>query len=71
MTQIVADIEETSIQVKQIAKSSKTKVTVYLPEEAEKALAELYIARYRNDRKADRSSIVAEAILAFAKQETR
>jgi hypothetical protein len=39
--------------------NKKTKVTVYLTEEAEQALAELYIARYRKDRKVDCEAIQA------------
>ena len=42
--------------------NKKVKVSVYLTEEAENALAELYITRYRKDRKTDRSAIVSEAI---------
>jgi hypothetical protein len=60
--------EEVRSSSKQAVKSHKIKVTVYLPEEVEQALAELYIERYRNDRKTDRSTIVAEAIVAFAQQ---
>ena len=62
--------EEISGQIEPIAKTNKkTKVTVYLTEEAERAFAELYINRYRNDRKIDRSTIACEAIQAlFAKE---
>lgn len=52
-----------------VKSSKKTKVTVYLTEEAEKAFAELYIARYRKDRKVDRSTIACEAILALFEKE--
>lgn len=51
--------------------NKKTKVTVYLSEEAEKALAELYITRYRKDRKVDRSTIACEAILGLFEKELR
>lgn len=61
--------KETSSSLKEGAKSKRIKVSVYLPEEVEKALVELYFARYRNDRKIDKSKIVAEAIMALAKQE--
>jgi hypothetical protein len=49
--------------------NKKTKVTVYLTEEAEKAFAELYITRYRRDRKVDRSTIACEAILDLFEKE--
>lgn len=49
--------------------NKKTKVTVYLTEEAEKAFAELYITRYRKDRKVDRSTIACEAIQALFEKE--
>ena len=49
--------------------NKKTKVTVYLTEEAEKAFAELYITRYRRDRKVDRSTIACEAILGLFEKE--
>ncbi len=49
--------------------NKKTKVTVYLTEEAEKAFAELYITRYRRDRKVDRSMIACEAILGLFEKE--
>lgn len=53
-----------------IAKSNKkVKASVYLTEEAEQALTELYITRYRKDRKTDRSAIVSEAILDFYQRE--
>jgi hypothetical protein len=53
-----------------IAKSNKkVKVTAYLTEQVEQALTELYIARYRNDRKVDRSVIISEAILAMYEKE--
>lgn len=61
--------KETSSLLKEGAKSKRIKVSVYLPEEVEKTLVELYITRYRNDRKIDKSTIVAEAIMALAKQE--
>lgn len=46
------------------------KATIYLTEEAEKAFAELYVKRYMEDRKIDRSKIACEAILALHKKET-
>lgn len=49
--------------------NKKTKVTVYLTEEAERAFAELYITRYRKDRKIDRSAIACEAILGLFEKE--
>lgn len=61
--------KETNSSLKEEAKSKRIKVSVYLPEEVEKALVELYLARYRNDRKMDKSKIIAEAIMALAKQE--
>ena len=68
--QIQASDEETINSVGSIAKSNKkVKVAVYLTGEAEKALAELYITRYRKDRKTDRSAIVSEAILDFYQRE--
>lgn len=68
--QIQSGDEEANSQVDLIAKSNKkTKVTVYLTEEAEQAFAELYIARYRQNRKVDRSMIACEAILDFYQKE--
>lgn len=62
--------EEASSQVASIAKPNKRiKLSVYLSEEVEQALTELYIARYRNDRKVDRSAIVSEAIQAMFEKE--
>jgi len=53
-----------------IGKSNKkVKVTAYLTEQVEQALTELYIARYRSDRKVDRSVIISEAILAMYEKE--
>lgn len=70
--QVHSGDEETINAVESIAKSNKkVKVSVYLTEEAEKALAELYITRYRKDRKTDRSAIVSEAIQAFYEKESR
>ena len=54
-----------------IKSNKKTKVTVYLTEEAEKAFAELYITRYRKDRKVDRSMIACEAILGLFEKELK
>ena len=63
-------IEEPKSQIDaKAASNKKTKVTIYLTEEAEQAFAELYIHRYRNDRKVDRSSIACEAILALFEKE--
>lgn len=64
--------EEASSQVTSVVKpNKKIKLSVYLSEEVEQALTELYIARYRNDRKVDRSAIVSEAIQAmFEKEQT-
>lgn len=62
--------EEASSQVASITKpNKKIKLSVYLSEEIEQALTELYIARYRNDRKVDRSAIVSEAIQAMFEKE--
>ena len=65
--------QEAGSQIESIAKSNKkTKVTVYLTEEAERAFAEIYIARYRKDRKIDRSTIACEAIQdLYAKEQAR
>lgn len=52
--------EETNSQVVKLTK--KTKVTIYLTEEAEHAFTELYIHRLRKDRKIDRSIIACDAI---------
>lgn len=68
--QLQSSDEEANSQVELIAKSNKkTKVTVYLTEEAERAFAELYIARYRKDRKVDRSTIACEAIQMLYEKE--
>ena len=65
--------KEVDGQIEPIAKpNKKTKVTVYLTEEAERAFAELYISRYRKDRKIDRSMIACEAIQdLYAKEQAR
>ena len=55
--------EETNSQV--VKSTKKTKVTIYLTEEAEHAFTELYIARYRKNKKIDRSTIACEAIQAL------
>ena len=47
----------------------KTKITLYLTEEAEHALTELYIHRLRKDRKTDRSLIVCDAFQALYERE--
>lgn len=49
--------------------NKKTRVSIYLTEEAEHAFTELYIARYRKDRKIDRSAVACEAILALYNKE--
>ena len=68
--QLQVSDEELESQSKQAAKSNKkVKVTAYLPEQVEQALTDLYIARYRNDRKVDRSIIISEAILAMYEKE--
>jgi hypothetical protein len=70
--QVQPSDEETSNQIDSFAKSNKkTKATIYLTEEAERAFAELYIARYRKDRKVDRSTIACEAIQALYERECR
>lgn len=70
--QVHSSDEETVNSVESIAKSNKkVKVSAYLTEEAEKALAELYTTRYMKDRKTDRSAIVSEAILAFYEKESK
>lgn len=64
--------EETSSPAILITRSSKKiKATIYLTEEAERAFAELYIARYRKDRKVDRSTIACEAIQELYERECR
>ena len=57
-------------QEESVAKSDKKfKATIYLTEKAERAFAELYVKRYMEDRKIDRSTIACEAILAFYEKE--
>lgn len=63
------EAEEANIQIERSAKSIKTKATIYLTEEAENAFTELYIARYRKNRKIDRSTIACEAIQALYEKE--
>ena len=60
--------EEISSQV--VKSTKKTKVTIYLTEEAEHAFTELYIARYRKNKKIDRSTIACEAIQAMYEKES-
>lgn len=68
--QLQSDHEEANSQIESIARSNKkTKVTVYLTEEAEQALAELYITRYRKNRKTDRSMIACDAIQMLYEKE--
>jgi hypothetical protein len=70
MQQLSSSNEDLEAQNKQVAKSNKkVKVTAYLPQEVEQALTDLYIDRYRNDRKVDRSIIISEAILAMYEKE--
>lgn len=59
--------EEVNSQV--VKSTKKTKVTIYLTEEAEHAFTELYIARYRKNKKIDRSTIACEAIRALYEKE--
>ena len=47
----------------------KTKITLYLTDEAEHALTELYIHRLRKDRRTDRSLIACDAIQALYERE--
>lgn len=60
--------EETNSQV--VKSTKKTKVTIYLTEEAEHAFTELYIARYRKNKKIDRSTIACEAIQALYEKDS-
>ena len=73
MSQAVQETKESlaeSSQEKSKAKSDKKfKATIYLTEEAERAFAELYVKRYIEDRKIDRSTIACEAILALHEKE--
>ena len=73
MNQVVQETKEDlaeSSQDKSKAKSDKKfKATIYLTKKAERAFAELYVSRYMEDRKADRSTIACEAILALHKKE--
>ncbi len=50
-------------------KTNKIKFSMYLSEEAELALREIYIHRLRKDRKADRSKIACEALLGLYEKE--
>lgn len=55
-----------------MAKDKKThKLSVYMSDEVESALTELYITRYRKDRKITRSDVAAEAILALYEKEVQ
>jgi len=73
MSQAVQETKESlaeSSQGKSKAKSDrKFKATIYLTEKAERAFAELYVNRYMEDRKIDRSTIACEAILALYEKE--
>lgn len=66
-TMQLLETEEPNVQNELISK--KTKATIYLTEEAENAFTELYIARYRKNRKIDRSTIACEAIQALYEKE--
>lgn len=73
MTQSSISLEQLSNEESnsQIVKSTKkTKVTIYLTEEAEHAFTELYIARYRKNKKIDRSTIACEAIQALYEKDS-
>lgn len=73
MSQAVQETKESltkSSQDKSKAKSDKKfKATIYLTEKAERAFAELYVNRYMEDRKIDRSTIACEAILKLHEKE--
>jgi hypothetical protein len=64
-----SDNEQTNSQVEPTTKSKKSKITIYLTDEAEHAFTELYIARYRKNKKIDRSTIACEAIQALCEKE--
>ena len=57
--------EEKSQNKAEAKSTKKIKATIYLTEEAEQAFAELYVKRYMEDRKVDKSSVACEAILAL------
>lgn len=63
MTQSTIELNQQDTEV--VKSTKKTKVTIYLTEEAEHAFTELYIARYRKNKKIDRSTIACEAIQAL------
>ena len=68
--QLQLEDEEVNSPIQSNTKSTKkTKITFYLTDEAEYAFAELYIERYRKDRKVDRSAIACEAILSLYQKE--
>ena len=75
MTQATEEISElvnemSNTQINTIAKSlKKSKATIYLTEEAEHAFTELYIARYRKNKRIDRSTIACEALQALYEKE--
>ncbi len=52
-------------------KKGKIKFSLYLSDEAEYALRELYIHRLRKDRKADRSKIACDAFLELYEKECK
>ena len=62
------DIDVLDQQVAQPNK--KTKATIYLTEEAQKSFDELFISRFRKNRRIDRSSVACEALIALYKKET-
>ena len=64
-----SDNEQTNSQVEPTTKSKKSKITIYLTEEAEHAFTELYIAHYRKNKKIDRSTIACEAIQVLFEKE--
>ena len=66
----ISDEKEASCIAEAVAKPhKKAKATVCLTKEAEHALDELYISRYRKNRKIDKSTIISEAIVDFYQRE--
>lgn len=51
------------------AMTKKTKTTVYIPENDEKLLDEIFIKRIRERNKTDRSSLLCEGIRLLYKKE--
>lgn len=67
MTEAIDELER---QVKPSDKANKKlKATIYLTEEAQKAFDELFISRFRKNRKIDRSTIACEALQALYERE--